>query len=65
MLDSGRPVSLTVVKRNGTLWQLDDVVSLRYDYYKGTRRVKFLRSGQIRMIHDCLIIRINDFEVFL
>lgn len=43
----------------------EDVVSLRYDYYRGTRTIKFIRSGQIRLIHDVCIIAIDDFEVFL
>ena len=65
MLDSGRQVSLRVVLRDGSVAEMRDVVSLRHDFVKGTRRVKFLRSGQIRLIHDCCIIGINDFEVFM
>lgn len=65
MLDRGDVVNLTVVKRNGTLFPAKEVVSLRYDYYKGTRQIKFIRSGQIRTIHDVCIIGIDDFEVFI
>lgn len=66
MLDSGRPVSLTYCKRkDGTIIAAQNVVSLRYDFYTGMRTIKFLRNGQIRSIHDCLIIGINDYEVFL
>jgi hypothetical protein len=65
LLDRGEPVDLVVVKRNGELMEARNVVSLRYDYYKGTRTIKFLVSGQIRLIHDCCIIKINDFEIFL
>ncbi|MCM1297771.1 MAG: hypothetical protein NC311_19715 [Muribaculaceae bacterium] len=66
MLDSGEPVDLTVVRlKDGALIRYDRAVSLRYDYYKGTRTVKQLRSGQIRLVHDVCIIGINDYEVFL
>lgn len=65
MLDRGTPVSLTVLKKNGSLMHADEVISLRYDYYKGTRRIKFLRSGQIRSIRDVCILRLNEYEVFL
>lgn len=65
MLERGEPVDLVVVKKNGSLMEAKNVVSLRYDYYKGTRQIKFLASGAIRCIHDCCIIAINDFEVFL
>ncbi len=66
MMDRGQPVSLTVVRlKDGSLIHYEDAVSLRYDYYKGTRNIKLLKSHQIRMVHDALIIGINDFEVYL
>lgn len=66
MLDSGQPVSLTVVRlKDGSLIRYENAVSLRYDYYKGTRSIKMLKSGQIRTIHDVCIIGIDDFDVFL
>ncbi len=66
MLDAGQPVSITYCKRkNGSIIEGEDVVSLRYDFYTGMRTIKFLRSGQIRSIHDCLIIGINGYDVYL
>lgn len=66
MLDAGQPVSLRYVKlKEGSIINAENVVSLRYDYYTGMRTIKFLRNGQIRSIHDCLIVGINDFDVFL
>lgn len=66
MLDSGNPVSLTFCKRkDGSLVTAHNVVSLSYDLYTGMRNIKFLRNGQIRSIHDCMIVRINDLDVFL
>lgn len=66
MLDSGQPVSLTYCKqKDGSIITAENVVSLRYDFYTGMRTIKILRNGQIRSIHDCLIIGINDFDVFL
>ncbi len=66
MLDAGLPVSLRYVKlKDGSIINAENVVSLRYDYYTGMRTIKFLRNGQIRSIHDCLIVGINDFDVFL
>lgn len=66
MLDTGRPVDLTVVKlRDGSLIRYTDVVSLRYDYYKGTRSIKILANHSVRTIHDVCIIGINEFEVYL
>lgn len=66
MLDSGQPVSITVVRlHNGSLITYENAVSLRYDYYKGTRTIKMLKSGQMRTLHDVCIIGIDDFEVYL
>lgn len=66
MLDSGQPVELTVVRlKDGSLIRYENAVSLRYDYYKGTRSIKMLKSGQIRTIHDVCIIGIDDYEVYL
>lgn len=65
MLNSGSRVSLRTITTKGKLVVADDVVSLSYDRYKGTRSIKFMRSGQIRTIHDVCIVGIDDFEVFL
>lgn len=65
MLDAGQPVSLSYVKKNGQLIRMENVVSLRYDFYAGTRTVKLLHNGRKLTIHDVCIIGINDFEVFL
>lgn len=65
MLDSGQPVTLTYVKKNGQIMSAKNVVSLRYDFYTGMRTIKLLHNGQKKSIHDVCIIGINEFEVFL
>lgn len=65
ILDKGRPVNLRVVTSKGEIMEADNVVCLRYDYYGGTRTIKWLSSGQIRTIRDVCIIGLDDFEVFL
>lgn len=65
MLDSGQPVSISYVKKNGQVMSVGNVVSLRYDYYSGLRTIKLLHNGQKKSIHDVCIIAINDFDVFL
>nr|WP_304651264.1 hypothetical protein [Bacteroides acidifaciens] len=44
---------------------VDNVVSLRYDFYTGLRTIKLLHNGRKMSIHDVCIIGINEFEVFL
>ena len=65
MLNRGTPVTLRVVTAKGKIMECEDVVSLSYDRYKGTRSIKWTRSGQIRTIHDVCIIGIDDFDVYL
>lgn len=68
ILDKGDPVRMSVVKKDGSILDITDenpVVSLSYDFHTGLRTVKFLRSGAKRTIRDCMIIAINDYDVFL
>lgn len=65
ILDKGQPVSLTVIKKDGSLMEVADAVSLRYNFRAGTRTIKLLASRQLRTIRDVMIIRINDLEVYL
>ena len=65
MLDSGQPVTLSYVKKNGQIMTAKNVVSLRYDFYVGMRTIKLLHNGQKKSIHDVCIIGIDDFEVYL
>ena len=65
MLNSGDPVDISVWKANGSILELRNCISLRYDFYAGTRNINLLTSGQIRKIRDCCIHRVNNLEVFL
>ena len=59
------PVDLVVFKSDGSLLYYNNVISLKFDFYKGMRRIKFLRSNEIRTIRDVCISKINEMEVFL
>lgn len=65
MLNRGTPVDLSVVTGKGRILRCENIISLRYDHYTGTRTIKFIRSGEKRTIHDVCIIAINDFDVYL
>ena len=65
MLAQPEPVNLVVWKKDGSLVTYENVISISYDFYKGTRRIKFLRSGEIRLVRDVLIYKINGMTVFL
>lgn len=65
ILDRGKPVNLRVVTSKGSIIEAQNVVSLRYDFYGGTRTIKWLLSGEIRTIRDVCIIGLDDFEVYL
>lgn len=65
MLNSGDPVDISVWKSDGSILELRNCISLRYNFYGGWRNVKILSSGECRKIRDCCIFRVNDCEVFL
>lgn len=65
MLLAPEPVDLTVLTKTGELCTYQRVVGLKRQHYAGSRNIKFLDSGEIRKIRDCLIIAINGMEVFL
>ena len=65
MLESPDAVDLTVVTAKGEIQHFENVIGLKAAHYAGTRNIKFLKSGEIRKIRDCLIIGINGMEVFM
>ena len=40
-------------------------ISLKYDFYKGTRRMKLLDSNQFRQLRDVCVFEVNDLVVFM
>lgn len=65
MLGAGDPVNLELWTRSGEIQVWNNCIPLRYDFYKGVRRMKLLQSRQIRQVRDVCIFRINGMEVFL
>ena len=65
MLQAGDPVDLSLWKSNVEILHYRNAVPLRYDFYKGTRRIKLLDGREIRTIRDVCIFEINGMEVFL
>ena len=46
MLQAGDPVDISLWKSNGEILHYRNAVPLRYDFYKGTRRIKLLDSRE-------------------
>ena len=65
MLNAPDAVDLTVWKSDGSIMQLNNCISLKYNFYAGTRTIKLLKSNQIRTIRDVCIFQINGLSVFL
>ena len=64
LLQSPEPLDITLWTKSGEIQHWNRVISLRYDFYKGTRRMKFLDNNQIRQLRDVCIFEINGMEVF-
>lgn len=58
-------VDLDIYTADGRLLHLANCISLKYNFYSGTRTVKILSSNQIRTVRDVCIARINSLDVFL
>lgn len=65
MLQSPEPVDLRLWTRSGEIQYWTRCISLRYDFYKGTRRMKLLDSNEIRQLRDVCVFEINGMEVFM
>ena len=65
MLQSPEPVDLKLWTRSGEIQCWHRCISLRYEFYKGTRRMKLLDSNEIRQLRDSCVFEINGMEVFM
>ena len=62
---SPTPVDIKLWTRSGEIQCWNRCISLRYDFYKGTRRMKLLDSNEIRQLRDVCVFEINGMEVFM
>ena len=65
ILSSPEPVDLTLWTRHGTIQHWHRCISLKYDFYKGTRRMKLLDSNEIRTLRDVCVFEVNGMEVYM
>ena len=65
MLQSPDPVDIRLWTRSGEIQFWHRCISLKYDFYKGTRRMKLLGSNEIRTLRDVCIFQINGIEVYM
>lgn len=62
---TGNLVDISVWRSDGSILELRNCISMRYNFYGGWRDVKIFSTGECRKIRDCCIFRVNDLEVFL
>lgn len=65
IIDSGQPVKLEVLKKDGSIMEMRNAVSVSSYVRGGIRRMKLLDSAQIREIRERLIISLNDEEIYI
>lgn len=65
MFQSSEPVDLKLRMHSGEIQCWHRCISLRYDFYKGTRRMKLLDSNEIRQLRDTCVFEVNGMEVFM
>ena len=65
ILSSPEPIDIRLWPRNGKIQSWHRCISLKYDFYKGTRRMKLLDSNEIRKLRDAWIFEVNGIEVYM
>ena len=65
MLQSPAPVNIKLWTRSREIQCWNRCVSLRYDFYKGTRRMKLLDSNEIRQLRDVCVWILWDRGVYV
>lgn len=65
ILQDHKPVNIKIWTSKGEIQEYRNCVSLRINFYAGTRRIKLLESNQIRQVRDICIFSINDNIVYL
>ena len=59
ILSSPDPIDIRLWTRSGEIQSWHRCISLKYDFYKGTRRMKLLDSNEIRQLRDVCIFEVN------
>lgn len=57
LLQSPEPLDITLWTKSREIQHWNRVISLRYDFYKGTRRMKFLDNNPIRQLRNVCILK--------
>ena len=65
MSRTARRTSRCVYSMCSTIQSWHRCISLKYDFYKGTRRMKLLDSNEIRQLRDVCIFEVNGIEVYM
>ena len=59
------PFSFRYIKKNGEIMEGENVVCTSVDVKKKMHTIKFLESGQVRTIHDVLLISVDDTRIIV
>jgi len=65
ILNRPEPIDIRLWTRSGEIQEWKRCISIKYEHYKGTRKMKLLDSRQIRQCRECCIFEINGIEVYL
>ncbi|MBQ3625103.1 MAG: hypothetical protein II950_06760 [Prevotella sp.] len=65
MLNRPEPIDIRLWTRSGEIQEWKRCISIKYEHYKRTRKMKLLDSNQIRQCREACIFEINGMEVYL
>ena len=65
ILDSAEPIDRSLLSRSNKIQSWHRCISFKYDFYKGTRRMKLLDSNEIQQFRDVCIFEVNGIGVYM
>ena len=57
------PFRLKYICMDGTVMESQKVICTSVDIRHHKRNIKFVDSGQVRTIHDVLVLEVDDFKI--
>lgn len=59
------PFNMKYICMDGEVMEVKNVVCTSVDVRHKKRNIKFLDSGQVRTIHDALVLEVNGFKILV
>lgn len=59
------PFRMKYICMDGEVMEANNVICTSVDVRHKKRNIRFLESGQVRTIHDVLVLEVNDYKILV